>query len=238
MTNANVYAQGNQIVVLPDGTLVDDPGDPVQGLGIQPNQRRLHGRDALTGRRSTGASPRRSRHSAPWPDRATASRCASATTCPTSPSTRKRGAVRTWATGSAGRPTRSFSRSTTAASTGTTPTIVSHHDTAQFVQPRRSTVGQRRRARRALLRHRPQRGRARPTASHRRLHPPFRPTVDHLEHPQRSSLRLRTGRSPADTSSATTTGLEARVARRGLIAFLRRGRDAPHRERGPSTPSD
>lgn len=36
MTNANVYAQGNQIVVLPDGTLVDIQAVLFKGSGIQP----------------------------------------------------------------------------------------------------------------------------------------------------------------------------------------------------------
>jgi hypothetical protein len=37
MTNANVYAQGNQIVVLPNGTLVDTQAILFKGAGIQPN---------------------------------------------------------------------------------------------------------------------------------------------------------------------------------------------------------
>jgi hypothetical protein len=37
MTNASVYAQGNQIVVLPDGTLVDVQAVLFKGSGIQPN---------------------------------------------------------------------------------------------------------------------------------------------------------------------------------------------------------
>ena len=37
MTNANVYAQGNQVVVLPDGTLVDVMAILFKGAGIQPN---------------------------------------------------------------------------------------------------------------------------------------------------------------------------------------------------------
>src|SRR3954447_12577259 len=37
MTNANEYAQGNQIVVLPDGTLVDVQAVLFKGSGIQPN---------------------------------------------------------------------------------------------------------------------------------------------------------------------------------------------------------
>jgi Neuraminidase (sialidase) len=37
MTNANLYAQGNQIVVLPDGTLVDIQAILFKGAGIQPN---------------------------------------------------------------------------------------------------------------------------------------------------------------------------------------------------------
>jgi hypothetical protein len=37
MTNANVYAQGNQIVVEPDGTLVDIQAILFKGAGIQPN---------------------------------------------------------------------------------------------------------------------------------------------------------------------------------------------------------
>jgi hypothetical protein len=37
MTNANLYAQGNQIVVLPDGTLVDVQAVLFKGSGIQPS---------------------------------------------------------------------------------------------------------------------------------------------------------------------------------------------------------
>jgi photosystem II stability/assembly factor-like uncharacterized protein len=37
MTNANVYAQGNQIAVLPDGTLVDVMAILFKGAGVQPN---------------------------------------------------------------------------------------------------------------------------------------------------------------------------------------------------------
>jgi photosystem II stability/assembly factor-like uncharacterized protein len=37
MTNANLYAQGNQIVVLPDGTLIDSQAILFKGSGIQPN---------------------------------------------------------------------------------------------------------------------------------------------------------------------------------------------------------
>lgn len=37
MTNANLYAQGNQIVVLPDGTLLDVFAVLFQGSGVQPN---------------------------------------------------------------------------------------------------------------------------------------------------------------------------------------------------------
>ena len=37
MTNANLYAQGNQIVVLPDGTLVDVQAILFKGSGVQPN---------------------------------------------------------------------------------------------------------------------------------------------------------------------------------------------------------
>jgi len=37
MTNANIYAQGNQIVVLPDGTLLDTQAILFKGAGVQPN---------------------------------------------------------------------------------------------------------------------------------------------------------------------------------------------------------
>jgi hypothetical protein len=37
MTNANVYAQGNQIVVEPDGTLIDIQAVLFKGAGVQPN---------------------------------------------------------------------------------------------------------------------------------------------------------------------------------------------------------
>ena len=37
MTNANVYAQGNQIAVLPDGTLLDVQAVLYKGSGVQPN---------------------------------------------------------------------------------------------------------------------------------------------------------------------------------------------------------
>jgi Neuraminidase (sialidase) len=37
MTNANIYAQGNQIAVLPDGTLLDSQAILYKGAGIQPN---------------------------------------------------------------------------------------------------------------------------------------------------------------------------------------------------------
>jgi hypothetical protein len=38
MTNSNIFAQGNQIVVLPDGTLLDSQAVLFKGAGIQPNQ--------------------------------------------------------------------------------------------------------------------------------------------------------------------------------------------------------
>jgi hypothetical protein len=38
MTNANIYAQGNQIVVLPDGTLLDSQAILFKGAGVQSNQ--------------------------------------------------------------------------------------------------------------------------------------------------------------------------------------------------------
>jgi hypothetical protein len=37
MTNANLYAQGNQIVVEPDGTLIDSQAILFKGAGVQPN---------------------------------------------------------------------------------------------------------------------------------------------------------------------------------------------------------
>jgi hypothetical protein len=37
MTNANLYAQGNQIAVLPDGTLIDVMAILFKGAGVQPN---------------------------------------------------------------------------------------------------------------------------------------------------------------------------------------------------------
>jgi hypothetical protein len=42
MTNANVYAQGNQIVVEPDGTLIDSQAILFKGAGIQPNLKGLY----------------------------------------------------------------------------------------------------------------------------------------------------------------------------------------------------
>jgi Neuraminidase (sialidase) len=42
MTNANLYAQGNQIVVLPDGTLVDIQAILFKGSGVQPNLNGLY----------------------------------------------------------------------------------------------------------------------------------------------------------------------------------------------------
>lgn len=42
MTNANIYAQGNQIVVLPDGTLVDTQAILFKGAGIQPNSNAVY----------------------------------------------------------------------------------------------------------------------------------------------------------------------------------------------------
>jgi hypothetical protein len=41
MTNQNIYAQGNQIVVLPDGTLVDVFAALFKGAGIQPNDNQV-----------------------------------------------------------------------------------------------------------------------------------------------------------------------------------------------------
>src|SRR5512145_506695 len=41
MTNQNIYAQGNQIVVLPDGTLVNVFAALFKGAGIQPNQQQV-----------------------------------------------------------------------------------------------------------------------------------------------------------------------------------------------------
>jgi hypothetical protein len=50
MTNQNIYAQGNQIVVLPDGTLVNVFAALFKGAGIQPNNNQvfmavIHSRD-------------------------------------------------------------------------------------------------------------------------------------------------------------------------------------------------
>lgn len=42
MTNANLYAQGNQIVVAPDGTLIDSQAILFKGSGIQPNLKGLY----------------------------------------------------------------------------------------------------------------------------------------------------------------------------------------------------
>jgi hypothetical protein len=42
MTNANLYAQGNQIVVEPDGTLIDSQAILFKGSGIQPNLNGLY----------------------------------------------------------------------------------------------------------------------------------------------------------------------------------------------------
>ena len=41
MTNQNIYAQGNQIVVLPDGTLVDVFAALFKGSGRQPNDNQV-----------------------------------------------------------------------------------------------------------------------------------------------------------------------------------------------------
>lgn len=41
MTNQNIYAQGNQIVVLPDGTLVDVFAALYKGAGLQPNDNQV-----------------------------------------------------------------------------------------------------------------------------------------------------------------------------------------------------
>ena len=42
MTKANLYAQGNQIAVLPDGTLVDVMAILFKGSGVQPNLNGVH----------------------------------------------------------------------------------------------------------------------------------------------------------------------------------------------------
>jgi hypothetical protein len=42
ITNANVYAQGNQIAVLPDGTLVDVAAILLKGAGVQPNNKGVY----------------------------------------------------------------------------------------------------------------------------------------------------------------------------------------------------
>jgi hypothetical protein len=134
MTNANVYAQGNQIVVLPDGTLVDVQAILFKGAGIQPNPNGVYmavmrSRDngktwsapskiALLGTVSESADGKPLRVGDYLPDIAV---------------DRASGALYvTWADGLGGSTNKIvLSRSTDGGRHWTAPQVVSHHDSAQ-----------------------------------------------------------------------------------------------------------
>ena len=159
MTNANLYAQGNQIVVLPNGTLLDVQAILFKGAGIQPNPNGVYmavmrskddgvhwsapSQIAKLGTVGVSADGQPLRVGDYLPDIAV---------------DRATGEVFvTWADGMGG-PTNKvvMSRSADGGKHWSTPQIVSHHDTAQSFN-HAVTVGERRRARSPVLRHGPER---------------------------------------------------------------------------------
>ena len=209
MTNANLYAQGNQIVVLPDGTLLDVQAILFKGAGIQPN---LNGVYMAVMRSnddgvhwSSPIADRQDRHGGVISRRPAPAR--------------RRLPARYRGRPAQRRPVRHLGRrprrpdqqdrdgalKPTAASTGRRP---SRHQPPQrhaVLQPR-DLGRQRRRARRALLRHLPKR--RRPPASRPTSTSATPATAEaHGAHRKRSTPTTSpTHRSPAATSSATTRG--------------------------------
>ena len=134
MTNANLYAQGNQIVVQPDGTLIDSQAILFKGSGIQPNLNGLY----MAVMRSTDGGAHWSSPTTIAPIRTVG---VSADGQPlrvgdylpdlaVDPST---GTLYiTWADGLGGATNKIvLSRSTDGGRHWSTPTVVSHHDSAQ-----------------------------------------------------------------------------------------------------------
>jgi hypothetical protein len=133
MTNANIYAQGNQIAVLPGGTLLDVQAVLFKGSGVQPNKNAVF----MAVQRSTDGG----RHWSPAVRIAPLSVSAEAADgrplrvgdyLPDIAVDRQSGAVYvTWADNQGGSTNKIvLSRSTDAGKTWSTPIVVSHHDAA------------------------------------------------------------------------------------------------------------
>jgi hypothetical protein len=134
MTNANEYAQGNQIVVEPNGTLVDIQAVLFKGSGIQPNSNGVY----MAVMRSkdggkTWAAPSKIAKLGTVNESADGKPLRVGDYLPDIAVDRDSGALyATWADGLGG-PTNKIvlSRSTDGGQHWSTPTIVSHHDSAQ-----------------------------------------------------------------------------------------------------------
>ena len=134
MTNANVYAQGNQIVVLPDGTLVDIQAILFKGAGIQPNPNGVY----MAVMRSkdgggTGARPPKIARLGTVASIADGQPLRVGDYLPDLAVDRDSGALyATWADGLGGSTNKIvLSRSTDGGRHWSTPAIVSHHNSAQ-----------------------------------------------------------------------------------------------------------
>ena len=134
MTNANEYAQGNQIVVEPDGTLVDIQAILFKGSGIQPNANGVYMAvmRSLDGGKHWGAPSKIARigtvsESADGQPLRVGDYLPDLAVDPNS------GALyATWADGLGGSTNKIvLSRSTDGGRHWSTPTVVSHHDSAQ-----------------------------------------------------------------------------------------------------------
>ena len=134
MTNANLYAQGNQIVVEPDGTLVDIQAILFKGSGIQRNGNGV----AMSVMRSkdggrTWSAPSKIAPIRTVPETEDGKALRVGDYLPDLAVDRQSGALyATWADGLGGSTNKIvFSRSTDGGQHWSAPTIVSHHDSAQ-----------------------------------------------------------------------------------------------------------
>ena len=134
MTNANEYAQGNQIVVEPDGTLVDIQAILFKGSGIQPNNNGVYMavmRSKDGGR--TWSAPSKIAKLGTVAESADGDALRVGDYLPDLAVDRNSGALyATWADGLGGSTNKIvLSRSTDGGQHWSTPVIVSHHDSAQ-----------------------------------------------------------------------------------------------------------
>jgi hypothetical protein len=134
MTNANEYAQGNQIVVEPDGTLIDIQAVLFKGAGIQPNANGVY----MAVMRSTDggrhwSSPTKIARLGTVSETADGQPLRVGDYLPDLAVDRGSGALyATWADGLGGSTNKIvLSRSTDGGRHWSTPVIVSHHDSAQ-----------------------------------------------------------------------------------------------------------